>query len=77
MTVPLGALEIVVSPVLVGSKRAVRFGAGPVYVSPAMFKLMKDSTPEELETLLKSIEILQLPAMPSRYDFIPMTTFPK
>lgn len=63
--IPLHALRVEVSPALVGSKVAVQFGNGPVYVSPAMFDLMKNATESELELLLKSIHIRRLPPLPS------------
>jgi len=71
--IPLHALEIVVSKHLAGSKLAYQFGNGPVYVSPAMFDLMKHATPDELETLLKSIRIKHLPPMPD-FSRMGMTT---
>jgi hypothetical protein len=72
----LFSVGITVSEHLVGSKRAVRVGNGPVCVSPAMYDLMKHATPEELQTLLKSIEVLRLPALPGMYESLPMTTVP-
>lgn len=57
-----GGFEIVVSPTLAGSKLALRYsGSSRVYVSPAMFDLMKYANPQELETLLANIRVLSLP----------------
>lgn len=70
-------LEIQVSPHLVGSKVAYQIGEGPILVSPAMFDLIKHATPEELETLLKTICVKKLPDFRlSPYQYIPLTTFP-
>jgi hypothetical protein len=74
--IPLHAIELAVSPALVGSKRALQFGDGPVHVSPAMYDLIRHATPDELQSLLKQIQILRLPAMPSLYDPLPMVTQP-
>jgi hypothetical protein len=69
-------LELRVCPALVGSKTAVQYGpAGPIYVSPAMFSLFTTATPEELETLMKTIMVQTLPvsARPlSKYQHVPM-----
>ncbi len=70
---PLHAMEVAVSTHLAGSKFAYQFGNGPVYVSPAMYDLMKHATPKELETLLKSIHIKHLPPMPD-FRQLGMTT---
>ena len=69
---PLHAMQVVVSPMLVGSKHALQFGNGPVYVSPAMHVLMKDATPDELKLLLEKILILRLPPMPD-FSALPPT----
>lgn len=74
--IPLHAMEIVISKYLAGSKHAIQFGDGPVYVSPAMYDLMKNATPEELETLLKSIRIKRLPPMPPHFRNVPMLMNP-
>lgn len=44
-----------------GSKNAVETG-GTIYVSPAMWELMKDATPQELEHLLGKIGLIRIPA---------------
>ncbi len=73
--IPLDGIEVRVSPALVGSSKAVQFGHGPVLVSPAMYELMsKAETEGELRRLLESIPVLRLPAQPSPFDPLPMTT---
>ena len=50
---PLDAIPVRVDESLVGSKRAVRIGNGPIYLSPAMYELVKGAeSPEELQRLL-------------------------
>ena len=72
---PFDAIPVRVDKSLVGSKKAVRIGNGPIYLSPAMYELVKGAeSPEELRRLLESIPLLQLPAMPSLYGPLPMTT---
>lgn len=74
---PLHALEIVVAPHLKGSKRAVRFGAeARIHVSPAMYDLIRHANAEELATLMRAIEIVNLPPLPSFSDPLPMTMYP-
>jgi hypothetical protein len=72
---PLVDLEVEVSSVLIGSKRAVRVG-GRLYVSPAMFDLMRHATPEELPRLLRAISVLHLPEPPSIHDPIELALRP-
>ena len=69
-------ISIQVSPALTGSKRAVQFGDGPIVVSPAMYDLIRHADGGELRRLLESIELLRLPAMPSKYEYVPMLTQP-
>lgn len=69
----LFSLSIQESPVLAGGKRAVRMG-NTLYVSPAMFDLMRHANPEELRRLMESIEMIDIPKPPSLYDPLPMTT---
>lgn len=72
----LNDIEIAVSPSLKGSKTAVQFGNGPIYVSPAMYDLITHASPTEMNLLLSSIKLLRLPPKPSIYDPMPMTTQP-
>jgi hypothetical protein len=76
--IPFHAIPIEVSKHMAGFKYAVQFGDGPVYVSPAMYELVKDATPEELETLLKNLPLKRLPALPSLRDVatLPMFSVP-
>jgi hypothetical protein len=68
-----GGIEIRVSAALVGHSRALRFGNGPLIVSPAMYDLISHADEKELRTLLENIHIQQLPAMPNPWE-LPMTT---
>lgn len=69
-------VEVRVSPALIGGKRAVRFGGGPIHVSPAMYDLMRHADPAELRRLMESIEVLNLPAAPDYTRHLPMTVTP-
>lgn len=69
---PHTGLSVCVSKHLAGSKRGVRQG-NTVYVSPAMYDLMKHADPDELKLLLEKIEVVTIPEM--RFD-LPMTTQP-
>lgn len=63
--IPLAALRVAVAPHLAGCKHAIQFGDGPVYVSPAMWSLMQDATPEFLRLLLSRLTVLRLAPIPS------------
>lgn len=71
----IGGIEIKVSADLVGSKVAVRFGDGPLILSPAMHDLVAHADADELHRLLGAIRVLQLPAMPC-VPVLGMTTEP-
>jgi hypothetical protein len=74
---PFSGLEFRVCEHLAGSKRAVRFGGGPIHLSPAMYELVsKADSPEELERLLGAIPLLTLPGLPGPFEPLPMTTTP-
>lgn len=63
---PLHALEIVVGPHLKGTEEVIRFGdEARVYVSPALWDLIKGATPDELQTLMSGVRVVQLPPLPS------------
>lgn len=63
-----------VSSVLVGSKRAFRIG-NEIWVSPAMYELIRHADPDELQRLLSAIPLLTLPDMRfSVFGPLPMTT---
>lgn len=70
---PLFGLAVEVATSLAGSKRAVRMGR-TLYVSPAMYDLIRHAEWAELERLLAAIPCLTLPEPPSIYDQLPMTT---
>lgn len=78
MTTPMTHIDgiaIQVSQHMVGSKKAVRIGNGPIVLSPAMYELVsKAETQDELRRLLEAIPLLQLPAMPSIREPWPLTT---
>jgi hypothetical protein len=61
---PIGAIEVRVDRCLAGSKVAFQFGNGPIYVSPAMWELMKNANERELRVLLETIRIRKLPPLP-------------
>lgn len=61
--IPLDGVPVEVSELLVGSKKAVWL-KDRLVVSPAMFDLMRHASPDELETLLKSIGLINL----DKYD---------
>lgn len=74
---PLHALEIVVGPYLEGTDQVVRFGdEARVYVSPALWELMKAATPDELQSLMAGVCVVNLPPLPSIHDPLPMATEP-
>lgn len=56
---PLYGVPIHVNETLVGSKVAIWMQNG-VHVSPAMFDLMKHSEGDELESVLKAIQVIDL-----------------
>lgn len=58
----LFGLNLVESKTLFGSKYAVQKG-NTVYLSPAMYSLVKHANEEELEQLLKSIPVVRMPEM--------------
>jgi hypothetical protein len=64
MSGPLSGLKVSASEYMAGAKKAVLCG-GTVHVSPAMWALMKDATPEELEHLLRNLPCLVLPPPPA------------
>ena len=61
ITTPLGSLKLVPDGALKGSKIAYQIGGDTVLVSPAMYDLIKHADKEELELLLRSIKVKQLP----------------
>lgn len=68
-------IPIQVERLLIGSKRAIRFGNGPILLSPAMYDLVAHAADHaELESLLAQIPLLNLPAMPVMFEPLPMTT---
>jgi hypothetical protein len=69
----LAGLSIKVSQLLAGSKRAFKQG-GTVYVSPAMYDLIRNADEAELRHLLANIRLVEIPDV-SFYD-MPMTTKP-
>lgn len=71
---PLAGVEIRVSPALAGQKHALRFGDGPIYVSPAMYDLIRHADPDELRRLLEAIHVRNLPPLPDFRGPLPMTT---
>lgn len=74
---PLHGIAIQVSQQMTGSKKAVRFGDGPIILSPAMWELVKGAESEgELRRLLEAIPLVTMPPMPSLYSPLPMTTRP-
>lgn len=76
--IPLTAIPIAVSSFMVGFKYAVQFGDGPIYVSPAMYDLIRHATGDELKTLLEHLPVKQLPPLPKLSDLaaMPMVTRP-
>lgn len=73
---PLSSLELVVSESMRGSKRAVRVG-NTIYVSPAMYDLIRHADQDELRRLLGQIPMLDFSAFvfdPTKP--LPMTTQP-
>lgn len=53
---------IIESSLLTGSKRAVQFGKGPIFVSPAMyFLIIRAETDRELRGLFDAIKVLRFP----------------
>jgi len=64
----LSDTEIVVSDDLIGSQRAVQLN-GAIFVSPAMWSLLKGATGEELEELLQKIPVLRLERYRERNPF--------
>lgn len=75
---PLHGLEIKVSSYLAGCKHALQFGNGPVYVSPAMYDLIRNADEQELKLLLDTIHIRRMLALPDPLapGYLPMTTRP-
>ena len=55
---PLDGIEIRVDQHMAGCKKAVRFGDGPLIISPAMHALMVGATEEELKHLLAKLSAL-------------------
>ena len=77
--VPLSAIPIQISAHLIGSKKAIRFGNGPILLSPAMHELVsKAESEDELRRLLETIPLLTLSAVPAVYEPwpLPLTTRP-
>jgi hypothetical protein len=60
----LVGMPVKASSYLVGSKQAVEMD-GVLYVSPAMFDLMRHAEGDELERLLAAIPVLRLQCPPS------------
>lgn len=71
----LAGLRVEVCRYLAGSKRGLRMGQ-TVYVSPAMFDLIRHAEGDELRTLLEAIEVVTIPEPPSIYGPLPMITRP-
>lgn len=68
-------LELRVDPHLVGAKRAVRIGAGPILISPAMHDLITHASGGELKTILKAIEVQVIPdPRVDVYSYVPLLT---
>ena len=61
--------EIHVNPALAGAKKAVLVGERKLVVSPAMYDLMSNATPEELRKLCEAIHTVRVP------DFFEPTKF--
>ncbi len=73
MLFPLNAIGIVVCQQLAGHKHGLRFGDGPIHISPAMHELLsKAETPAELELLLNTMAFKQLPPLPGQHDGLPL-----
>jgi len=68
-------LRVAPRDALAGSKRAVKMGS-TVYVSRAMFELMRHADERELRLLLEKIELVEIPEPPGLYEPIPMVTLP-
>jgi hypothetical protein len=72
----LNGLSVEVSRHLVGSKKAFRQG-NTIYVSPAMYDLIKHAAEDELRTLLERIEVVTIPAPPDFFSLpLPMVSQP-
>ena len=56
---PLHGVPIIVNETLIGSKVAIYMQDG-VHVSPAMFDLMKNSEGDELNSVIKAIQVIDL-----------------
>lgn len=75
--IPIDGIELRPSSAMAGAKKAVRFGDGPIYLSPAMWELVSKAESEgELRAVLAAIHVVNMPAMPSLYDPLPMSIQP-
>ena len=54
-------MNIQVDQCLIGSKHAILLAPSTLLVSPAMWELMRNATPDELERLLQAIEVRRGP----------------
>jgi hypothetical protein len=62
-----GSLYVFVARDLTGSRRAIRQGKS-IYVSPAMFDLMKHADADELKRLLEAIHVVTIPEIDEILD---------
>lgn len=74
-SIPFAGLAISVSEMMAGQKTAVRIN-DTVHVSPAMYALMQNATPEDLEHLFRNLEILDLSTAMAMQPMMPMMTEP-
>lgn len=71
-------IPIQVSQHMTGSKRALRFGNGPIILSPAMYELVRHAEGDELARLLAAIPLLQLPDLGiGKFGPLSLTTRPQ
>jgi hypothetical protein len=75
MMLPIDQFEIAISESLVGAKKAVKSGR-KIYISPAMYDLMKNSTGKELEHLLANLLVVDVGEPFNIFEPLPMTTKP-
>ena len=66
---PVFGIAVEVSPLLQGQKRAVRNG-DTLYVSDAMWRLMKDATDKELRHLFEHLEFLDVSAFAGELNLL-------
>lgn len=67
---PLCGLEVRADPHLRDDAVAVRFGGGPVLVTPALLARIRAAGPGELEGVLRDVKLRQLPPLPTPYDLV-------